>query len=56
MNTRALDLGADARVLALTDHGVLDRAGFWRRVQSLSAAITAHPDRAGRGCANTAVG
>ena len=43
MNTRALDLGADARVLALTDHGVLDRAGFWRRVQSLSAAITAHP-------------
>ena len=43
MNARALDLRADARVLALTDHGVLDRAGFWRRVQSLGAAIAARP-------------
>ncbi len=45
MNARALDLGADARVLALSDHGVLDRAGFWRRVQALSAGIAACPAR-----------
>ena len=43
MNARALDLGADARVLALSDHGALDRAGFWRRVQALSVAIAARP-------------
>ena len=45
MNARALDLGADERVLALSDHGALDRAGFWRRVQALSAAIAARPAR-----------
>lgn len=45
MNTRALDLGADARVLALSDHGALDRGVFWQRVQGLSAAIAARPAR-----------
>jgi len=45
MSARALDLGADDRILALSDHGTLDRAAFWGRVQALSAAIAGHPAR-----------
>ena len=45
MRARALDLGADDRMLALSDHGALDRAAFWGRVQALSVAIAAHPAR-----------
>jgi acyl-coenzyme A synthetase/AMP-(fatty) acid ligase len=45
MNAYALDLGADDRVLALSDHGSLDRAAFWRRVQALNSAIATRPAR-----------
>ena len=45
MNLPSLDLAADSRPLALGEHGTLDRATFWRRVQGLSTAIAKHPAR-----------
>jgi acyl-coenzyme A synthetase/AMP-(fatty) acid ligase len=45
VNARALDLGADHRVLALGEAAALDRAAFWRRVDALSSAVAARPAR-----------
>jgi acyl-coenzyme A synthetase/AMP-(fatty) acid ligase len=43
VNARAVDLGADHRVLALGEAAALDRAAFWRRVDALSAVVASRP-------------
>lgn len=45
MQRQNLNGASAARVVALDEHGALERTAFWQRVHGLSTALSAHPAR-----------